>query len=76
MRTWTREDRLRQSLWIKEKKPWLLSTGPKTRAGKAISKMNACKHGMRTAEVRSIEQSLAKYKKTLANVIMPHFQGL
>lgn len=76
MRVWTLEDRLKQSRWIKEKQPWLLSTGPKTKTGKSISKMNAYKHGARAAEVRALEQSLSKCKKTLGNFIKSHFECL
>ena len=39
--------RLRDS--IARVKPWLRSTGPTTPAGKARSKMNAWKHGERSA---------------------------
>src|SRR4051794_33660518 len=31
-------------------RPWLLSTGPRTDAGKAVSRMNALLHGERTAK--------------------------
>lgn len=33
-----------------ENKPWEWSTGPKTKTGKARSKLNAMKHGERTAQ--------------------------
>lgn len=45
MRQWTEEERLRQSQLIRNWRPWGQSTGAKTEAGKAVSKMNAYKHG-------------------------------
>ena len=35
---------------IQRVKPWRWATGPKTAAGKARSRMNAWKHGLRSAE--------------------------
>ena len=39
-------------------KPWLLSSGPKTAAGKARSKLNATKHGERSAKSRAAWREL------------------
>ncbi len=41
-------DSLRAS--IARVKPWMSSTGPRTRDGKARSRRNAWKHGQRSAE--------------------------
>jgi hypothetical protein len=49
---WTPERRPSQAAQIGQWKPWLRSTGPRTEAGKAISAMNARKHGMRGRAAR------------------------
>lgn len=41
--TWTPERRARQAELIRQWQPWEKSTGPKTEAGKAASRRNACK---------------------------------
>jgi hypothetical protein len=56
---WTPERRERQSELIQKWKPWENSTGPNTARGKTTSSMNALKHGMRSAEMRSIESAIA-----------------
>lgn len=38
---WTQERRARQSLKVRETRPWLSSTGPKSAEGKARSSQNA-----------------------------------
>lgn len=68
MRHWTLEERQKQSLLIQQWKPWQ-SAGVKTPEGKAISKMNAYKHGARCAEVRNIQKQFAEWKKTLKQVV-------
>lgn len=55
MRQWTQEERLRQSQLIRNWRPWEQSTGAKTEAGKAASKMNAYKHGGRSAWILEIQ---------------------
>jgi len=42
-RTWTPEQRARQAEIIREWQPWTRSTGPRTKAGKAIVSTNADK---------------------------------
>lgn len=44
---------------IQRVKPWESATGPKTAAGKARSRMNAVKHGLRSAEVIAARKELA-----------------
>ena len=47
---WTPERKAKQAELIQNWQPWERSTGAKTEAGKAISAMNAYKHGLRSAE--------------------------
>ena len=56
---WTPQRRKKQSELIQKWKPWENSTGPRTAQGKTTSSMNAVKHGMRGAEMRSIESVIA-----------------
>jgi hypothetical protein len=64
MRHWTAEECLRQSQLIQNWKPWLLA-GVKTPTGKTISKMNAYKHGLRSAPVRNVLCTITKQKQKL-----------
>jgi len=52
---WTPEARARQAERIRERKPWLKSTGPRTDEGKSISRMNALKSGASDDEMRQLE---------------------
>lgn len=45
MPRWTPESRAKQSALASRNRPWTCSTGPKTAAGKSISRYNAYKHG-------------------------------
>lgn len=65
---WTPERRLRQSQMIQQWKPWE-SAGVKTTEGKNISKMNAYKHGARSADVRSMSRKITEYKWALSQLI-------
>lgn len=67
MRPWTLEERQHQAQIIQKWQPWK-SAGVKTQAGKEISKMNAYKHGMRSAEMRKITQLISNQRKFLGKI--------
>lgn len=69
MRTWTPEQRLKQTALIRTWQPWKKSTGAKSAAGKEKSKMNALKHGMRGAIFRELEATFAEHNRTLKAVV-------
>lgn len=50
---------------IQSWKPWEMSTGPKTDAGKDISKMNAFKHGARSELTSLMRMVLMRHAKDL-----------
>ena len=50
---WTPERRAAAAARIRETRPWLRSTGPKTAAGKARCAQNALKHGRYSAAARA-----------------------
>jgi len=56
---WTPARRAAASVRIRAHKPWLKSTGPRTTAGKEVTRMNALKHGRRSA------RAIAKHRATL-----------
>jgi hypothetical protein len=58
---WTEERRKKQSEAIRKHKPWQKSTGPKTLAGKNRSKMNAHKHGARSAVAARLRAVLRRH---------------
>ena len=63
---WTLERRKKHSEKIQNGKPWENSTGPLTAQGRATSRMNALKHSMRSAKMRSLESAtavLAKFER-------------
>ena len=59
--TWTPARRKLAADRIRARKPWLESTGPRTLTGKSVSKMNAYKHGMRSAEVLARRRALVHF---------------
>ena len=67
-KSWTPERRAAQSARMKEQKPWLKTTGPKTEAGKAAVRLNALKHGLYSAEMLALSKLLtaqARYVKAV-----------
>ena len=67
MRHWTLEERQKQAELIQQWKPWK-TAGVKTPAGKAISRMNAYKHGGRFAEIRDFAKTMTEWKKELTQL--------
>ena len=61
---WTPERKAKQAAAIHRWRPWR-KAGVKSAAGKAISKMNALKHGARAAEVRKLSRVLSEIAQTL-----------
>ena len=55
---WNDERRARQAENIKQTKPWLKTTGPKTIEGKDAVKKNALKHGAYSEEIHVLRQLL------------------
>ena len=62
---WTPERRARQAALLERWKPWLHNPGVKTEEGKAISCMNALKHGGRGAVVRRLAAILNQIQHAL-----------
>jgi hypothetical protein len=60
---WTPERRARQSQAIARWKPWAASTGPRTAAGKARSRLNAARHGLRSAPAREFYRLLSVHRR-------------
>ena len=56
---WTDKARAEQAERIKEWKPWLKSTGPKTEEGKSITCMNALKGGASCSDIRELTDLLS-----------------
>lgn len=67
-RKWTPEQRARQSIAIREWRPWEQSTGVKTPEGKAVSSCNAYKGGYREL-LRNLSKLLHKQQATLDKII-------
>ena len=55
---WSPERRAAQAARMRARKPWLKSTGPRSAAGKRTAKMNALKHGHRSAQWRELSRLL------------------
>ncbi len=73
MAAWTEERRRKQSETIQRTKPWLKSTGPKTRKGKSRSSLNALKTGMHIESMREMKKMFAAnvaFRKHLKKMIL------
>lgn len=66
--SWTAERREKQAKTIKDHKPWLNATGPKSAAGKAASSVNATKHGMRNALMMDLYRAMAAQGRILRRI--------
>lgn len=67
-RKWTAEQRMQQSLKIRQWQPWQNSTGAKTPKGKAISSRNAFKGGFRQ-ELIELRKLLRKQQNNLKEIV-------
>lgn len=65
MSRWNKKTKLKQTQIINQQQPWRKSTGPKTKAGKERSKMNARKHGGYDASAKAALQ----YIKECGNIL-------
>ncbi len=64
-RAWNDNQRRAQGAIAKARKPWLVSTGPKTVEGKKNSSRNALKHGMQSLRVRKFRKLLVLQNQLL-----------
>lgn len=62
---WSPERRARQAASIRRWRPWMTSTGPRTRAGKARSAQNSYKHGGRALPARTMSAALSCHSRFL-----------
>jgi hypothetical protein len=58
---WTEQSRAAEAARIRQHKPWLKSTGPRTASGKAITSRNAYKGGWEP-KLRSFAATLRKFE--------------
>lgn len=61
MSAWSAARRQAASARMQAHKPWLKATGPKTAAGKSVAKMNAYKHGSRSAATIAERRAAVHY---------------
>lgn len=60
-------ERLRKA--VRRREPWLQSTGPTTALGKAISKMNALRHGGRSARTLASSKMLNRLLRQIRQLV-------
>ena len=65
---WSLARRKKQSKAIRDWKPWLKATGPRTVEGKARSAKNAWKHGFRSRQMKEIYRLLRRQRQFVKNV--------
>ncbi len=66
---WTPQRRKKQSEMIEGWQPWKVHTDAKTKAGKAVSKMNARKHGLYSAEIKALEKAWRNQRRAILNYL-------
>lgn len=67
-RIWTDEQKQKQAERIRNQKPWLKSTGPKTIAGKRASAQNAIRHGYYSNDFKMMRLYLKTQKTYIATL--------
>ena len=67
-RCWTPEQRADAAQRARKNKPWRHSTGPKTAAGKARSRLNSYKHGLHSVACRELKWVLREQSRYVATI--------
>jgi FkbM family methyltransferase len=70
-RGWPPSRRKAQADRIRQRKPWLHSTGPRTPEGKRRTSLNAVKHYMRSAAMRRIHAAMRRQRAFLKRALPP-----
>lgn len=68
---WTPEKRAAAAARMKQHKPWLKTTGPRTEGGKAAIRNNALKHGRDSAACRRLLDALKAQENWLKTLDLP-----
>ena len=71
-RGWPPSRRAAQARRIRQIKPWLKSTGPRTAAGKARVSRNAYRHGFRSATYARLTTLLRWQRRTVRAILTAH----
>lgn len=71
-RGWPPSRRAAQARRIRQTRPWLKSTGPRTATGKAASARNAYRHGFRTAACQRLAALLRWQRRLLKATLAAH----
>jgi hypothetical protein len=69
MNGWGATRRAQQATLIQRWRPWSQSTGPRTQEGKTRSRMNAYKHGLRSAAWRALKAALRDQERARKELV-------
>lgn len=67
-RGWPPQRRREQAERCRLQRPWRFSTGPRTAAGKYVSRFNGIKHGKRMYVWRELRRVLARHRRFLRDI--------
>jgi hypothetical protein len=75
---WPPARRRAQAARMRAQKPWLRSTGPRTANGKARSRLNGYKHGLRSQAMRRLKSLLREQRRFMREFVvgLPPFPRL